>query len=204
MKRMTFGILAAALVAFAVTSAQAENVRVRGTLEKVDGNTLMVKSRDGAELKLVLKDNVRISGIVKKSLADIKAGTGVGITSQPQADGTLKAVEIHLFPEGQAFNSFHGDWDSVPGSFMTNGPVESSVASVTGQMLTVSYKVTGKADQEKKILVTPQTIIVGTVPGTRADLKPGLKIFVANAPKLPDGSLDVASITVEKELPPPQ
>ena len=73
-------------------SAQAQNVRVRGTIEKLDGNTLMVKSRDGAELKLALKDNVRIGGVVKASLADVKADANVAITSRPRADGTLEAV----------------------------------------------------------------------------------------------------------------
>ena len=206
--KMTGRILAVAAVAaaFAVTSAaaQAQNVRVRGTIEKLDGNNLDVKSRDGAALKLTLKDNVRIGGVVKASLADVKADTNVAITSQPRADGTLEAVELRIFPAGQPFNSFHGDWDLMPGSYMTNGSMQTSVAGVDGQVLTVKYKVQGKPDEEKKILVTSKTIIATTVAGTKADLKPGLKVFVAGAPKLPDGSLDVAAIQVEKEIPPPQ
>jgi hypothetical protein len=205
MKETAVGILAGALVAAIafISSAQAQNVRVRGTIEKVDGNTVMVKSREGAELKLVLKDNVRIGGVVKASLADVKANTNVAITSRPRADGTHEAVELRIFPPGP-FNSFHGDWDLMPNSFMTNGSLQTSVAAVDGQVLTVSYKVQGKPDEEKKILVTPKTIIATTVPGTVADLKPGLKVFVAGAPKLPDGSLDVAAIQVEKEIAPPQ
>src|SRR5207249_2207025 len=193
----------AALAATSVSS-QAQNVRVRGAIEKLDGNILMVKSRDGNELKLALKDNVRIGGVVKASLADVKADTNVAITSRPRADGTLEAVELRIFPAGQPFNSFHGDWDLMPNSFMTNGSLQTSVAGVDGQVLTVKYKVQGKPDEEKKIIVTPKTIIATTVPGTKADLKPGLKVFVAGAPKLPDGSLDVAAIQVEKEIPPPQ
>ena len=206
--RMKSGIIAiiafvAALAATSVSS-QAQNVRVRGAIEKLDGNILMVKSRDGNELKLALKDNVRIGGVVKASLADVKADTNVAITSRPRADGTLEAVELRIFPAGQPFNSFHGDWDLMPNSFMTNGSLQTSVAGVDGQVLTVKYKVQGKPDEEKKIIVTPKTIIATTVPGTKADLKPGLKVFVAGAPKLPDGSLDVAAIQVEKEIPPPQ
>jgi hypothetical protein len=87
---------------------------------------------------------------------------------------------------------------------MTNGSLQTSVTGVDGQLLTVKYKVQGKSDEEKKIVVTPKTIIATTVPGTKEDLKPGLKVFVASAPKLPDGSLDVAAIQVEKEIPPPQ
>jgi hypothetical protein len=208
MKMTSRILIAAAVVAtFAVSSvaAQAQNVRVRGTIEKLDGNTLMVKSRDGAELKLTLKDNAAIRGVVKASLADVKAATNVAITSRPRADGTLEAVELRIFPPGP-FNSFHGDWDLTPGSptFMTNGAMQQSVAAVDGQVLTVEHKMPGDKTDIKKILVTPKTIIATTVAVTKADLKPGLKVFVAGAPKLPDGSLDVGAIQVEKEIPPPQ
>jgi hypothetical protein len=206
MTRRTFAA-AAVVAAFAATSvtAQAQNVRVRGTIEKLDGNTLTVKSRDGAELKLTLKDNAAIRGVVKASLADVKAATNVAITSRPRADGTLEAVELRIFPPGP-FNSFHGDWDLTPGSptFMTNGAMQQSVAAVDGQVLTVEYKIPPDKTDIKKILVTPKTIIATTVASTKADLKPGLKVFVAGAPKLPDGSLDVGAIQVEKEIPPPQ
>src|SRR5436305_12528814 len=205
--KMHLPVLAVAGVVAAFTAttvaAQAQNVRVRGAIESVDGNTVMVKSRDGASLKLVLKDNAAVRGVVKASLADVKAATNVAITSRPRADGTLEAVELRIFPPGP-FNSFHGDWDLTPGSFMTNGSMQQSVAGVDGQVLTVKYKVKDKPDEEKKIVVTPKTIVATTVPGTKADLKPGLKVFVAGAPKLPDGSLDVAAIQVEKEIPPPQ
>ena len=206
--RMTPRIVAAVALAagFAVVSvsAQAQNVRVRGTIEKVDGNLVTVKSRDNTELKLKLKDNATVRGVVKASLADVKAGNNVAITSRPRPDGTLQAVELRVFPPNQPFNSFHGDWDLMPNSFMTNGSLQTSIAGVDGQTLTVKYKVQGKADEEKKIVVTPKTIIATTVAGTKADLKPGLKVFVAGAPKLADGSLDVAAIQVEKEIPPPQ
>jgi hypothetical protein len=181
----------------------AQNVRVRGAIESVDGNTVLVKSRDGASLKLVLKDNANVRGVVKASLADVKAATNVAITSRPRADGTLEAVELRIFPPGP-FNSFHGDWDLTPGSFMTNGAAQTSVAAVDGQMLTVEYKIPPDKTDIKKILVTPKTIIATTVASSKDDLKPGLRVFVAGAPKLPDGSLDVANIQVEKEIPPPQ
>jgi hypothetical protein len=197
------GMLAATF-ALSSASAQAQNVRVRGTIEKLDGNTLLVKSRDGAELKLTLKSDVRIGGVVKASLADVKTNANVAITSRPRPDGTFEAVELRIAPAGQPFNSFHSDWDLMPNSFMTNGSLQTSISGVDGQVLTVKYKVQGKADQENKIVVTPKTTIATTVPGTKEDLKPGLKVFVAGAPKLPDGSLDVAAIQVEKEIPPPQ
>ncbi len=202
--RFFVAAMLAATFALGSVSAQAQNVRVRGTIEKLDGNTLTVKSRDGAELKLTLKDNVRVAGVVKAALTDVKADANVAITSKPRPDGTLEAVELRIAPAGQPFNSFHSEWDLMPNSFMTNGSLQTSVAGVDGQTLTVKYKVKDRPDEEKKIVVTPKTIIATTVAGTKADLKPGLKVFVAGAPKLPDGSLDVAAIQVEKEIPPPQ
>jgi hypothetical protein len=198
------GAMLATTFALSSVSAQAQNVRVRGTIEKLDGNVLMVKSRDGAELKLTLKDNVRIAGVVKANVADVKPDSNVAITSRPRADGTLEAFELRIAPAGQPFNSFHSEWDLMPNSFMTNGSLQTSITGNDGQVLTVKYKVVGKPDEEKKLIVTPKTIIATTVPGTKEDLKPGLKVFVAGAPKLPDGSLDVAAIQVEKEIAPPQ
>jgi Domain of unknown function (DUF5666) len=205
--RMTSPIvLAAALVAgfaFASVSAQAQNVRVRGTIEKVDGNLLTVKTREGSDLTLKLKDNAVVRASVKASLADVKAGAMVGITSMPQADGSLKAVEIHIFPAGQNVNQSHGPWDLLPNSLMTNGAVQTSVAGVDGQVLTISHKSGDKPAEEKKVMVTPQTIIAGYAPATKADLKVGQKIFVFNAPKLPDGTIEVATITFGRDIAPP-
>src|SRR6266581_5501047 len=179
--KMHLPVLAVAgmVAAFAATTvaAQAQNVRVRGAIESVDGNTVLVKSRDGASLKLVLKDNANVRGVVKASLADVKAATNVAITSRPRPDGTLEAVELRIFPPGP-FNSFHGDWDLTPGSptFMTNGSMQQSVAVVDGQVLTVEHKMPGDKTDVKKILVTPKTIIATTVAATKADLKPGLRV----------------------------
>jgi hypothetical protein len=198
---MTSRVLTIALITgFAVTAAwaQQQNVRVRGTVEKADGNLLTVKSRDGAELKLKLKDDAAVRAVIPAKLSDIKAGTMVGVTSMPQSDGSLKAVEVHLFPAGQNVNQAHFAWDLMPNSLMTNGAVQTSVAAVDGQTLTVSYKAGDKTD-EKKITVTSQTIIVGYESATKADLKPGVKIFVANAPKGADGTIEVPNISYGKD-----
>src|SRR5258708_3334907 len=124
--RVTSQVFAVAMLAatFAVSSvsAQAQNVRVRGTIEKLDGNSLMVKSREGAELKLALKDNVRVGGVVKASLADVKADANVAITSRPRADGTLEAVELRIAPARQPFHSFPPDWDLIPNHLLTHPP----------------------------------------------------------------------------------
>jgi hypothetical protein len=198
--RRMFGAssLAVLLASRAGFAQQSPPVRVRGTVEGVDGDTVTVKSRDGTELKLKLKDNATVRAVVPAKITDIKAGTSVGVTSAPQADGSLSAIEVHIFPAGQNINQAHFNWDLMPNTFMTNGPVQTSVAAVDGQTLTVQYKTGDKVD-EKQIKVTPKTAIVGYEPATKADLKPGVKVFVAAAPKLPDGSLEVANISYGKD-----
>ncbi len=205
MTRRTFGASSVALMlaSSAGFAQQSPPVRVRGTVEAVNGDVVSVKSRDGADLKLKLKDNAVVRAVIPAKITDIKAGTAVGITSSPQADGSLSAIEVHIFPAGQNINAAHFNWDLMPNTFMTNGPVQTSVAAVDGQVLTVQYK-SGDKVEDKQIKITPKTTIVGYEPSSKGDLKPGMKVFVAGAPKLPDGSLDVANISYGKDgLTPP-
>jgi hypothetical protein len=198
--RRTARVGCLALVFATATTWAQDTTRVRGTIEKVDGQTLVVKARDGAELKVVLADNVAVLGIAKASLADIKAGTFVGITAMPQPDGGQKAVEVHIFPEAmRGTGEGHYAWDLRPQSTMTNANVEQMVTGVDGQTLTMKYK-----DGEKKIVVSPDTPIVSFVPGDKSELKPGAKIFIAAAKKMPDGTLQAARVNVGKDgLTPP-
>jgi hypothetical protein len=200
MTRRMFGAsgFALMLASSASFAQQSPPPRVRGTVEGVDGDMITVKSRDGAQLKLKLKDGATVRAVIPAKLTDIKAGTSVGITSAPQADGSLSAIEVHIFPAGVNVNQAHFAWDLMPNTFMTNGPVQTSVAAVDGQVLTVQYK-TGDKVEEKQIKITPKTTIVGYEASTKAELKPGVKVFVAAAPKLPDGSLEVANISYGKD-----
>ncbi len=187
----------ALLVAFGGGSAAAQQPpqRVRGTIESVDGATLSVKSRDGAMLKVKLDDNAVVRTVVKKTLADVKQGLFVGITAMPQPDGTQKAVEIHIFPEAlRGTGEGHQPWDLMPNSTMTNANIESEVKSSDGDVLVLKYK-----DGEKKFIVPANTEIVMFAPGSAADLKPGEKIFIVGAKKLPDGTLDARGVTVGRD-----
>jgi len=161
---------------------------------------LLVKSRDGAELKVALTDNAVIVGLVKASFSDIKPGSFVGATGLPQADGTLKAVEVHIFPETmRGSGEGHRPWDLRPQSTMTNGSVEHPVTGVEGQTLTLKYK-----DGEKKFVVPPDTPIVTYVLGNKSELTPGTEIFVPAAKKLPDGTLETARVNFGRDgLTPP-
>jgi hypothetical protein len=199
MTRRAFGIAGFAL-AFAVTAAVAqERVRVRGTLEKVDGQTLTIKSREGATVTAVMTDNVRLTATVKATLADIKPGTYIGVSAVPQADGSQKAISIHIFRDSQrGTGEGTGPWDLEPGSTMTNGTIDTSVASVDGQVITVKYK-----DGEKKVIVTPQTIIVRYADGTKDELKTGVRVFLNNATKRPDGIIEAPTVTFGRDIAPP-
>jgi hypothetical protein len=197
-------LTAALALAFSASAfaQQPATVRARGTIEKVDGNVLDVKLRDGTATKLTLKDNPGIGAVVPAKLSDVKPGSNVGITSIPQADGSLKAYELHIFPPQQRVNEGHGAYDTQPNSQMTNGRVEASVAAINDQVLTVTYKQGDKSDQ-KKITVTPQTIVVTTVPGNKDDLKPGAQFVVFHAVKAADGTLSAEAIAVGRGVAPP-
>jgi hypothetical protein len=203
MRYLKYGVAGAAglalLLSIAPVSAQ-QPTRVRGTIEKVDGNTLTVKSRDGATVTVILKEGGAVRGVEKAALADIKQNSFVGITAMPQPDGTQKAVEVHIFPESlRGAGEGHRPWDLMPNSTMTNANVEQLVTAVDGPMLTMKYK-----DGEKKISVPNNAEIVQFVNGDKSDLKPGAKIFVAAGTKLPNGDIEAAGINVGKNgLTPP-
>jgi hypothetical protein len=189
-----------ALVCVALPASAQETVRIRGTIESIDGPVFVVKNRDGAELKLTVTDKPLFVAIVKATTADIKPGMFVGSTGLTQEDGSQKAIEVHIFPESmRGTGEGHYDWDLKPQTKMTNANVEQTVAGVDGQMLSVKYK-----DGEKKVLVTPETAVVTYVTGDRSDLKPGIKIFVGAAKKQPDGTVQTSRITYGKDgLTPP-
>ena len=179
-------ISSAMLVAVATSWAQqASPVRIRGTIESVQDPTYTVTARDGSEVQLTLAEKPQIAGVVKASLSDIKQGTFVGVTAMPQADGTLRAVEVHIFPEAmRGSGEGHYPWDLRPQSTMTNANVDQVVTAVDGRTLTLKYK-----DGEKKVFVPAEAPIVAYVVGDKNDLKPGAKVFVVAA-KRPDGSLE--------------
>jgi len=150
-----------------------------------------VKARDGAEMKVKLADNAPVNEMMKASLAEVKTGAYVAVTGMPQPDGTQKALAVYIFPEAQrGLAEGHRPWDFAPNSTMTNATVDTQAGGVDGQTLTLKYK-----DGEQKILVTPATEITIASKKSAADLKPGQKISVLAAKKLPDGTLEAPNIS---------
>src|SRR3979490_906917 len=193
-------LLAASLTLVSVLGSvawaqQPPTVRVRGTIEAVDGAVLSIKSRDGSDMKVRVTDNVAVFGIAKTELSEIKVGSYIGVTAMPEPDGTQKAVAVHIFPETQrgAAEGFP-PWDQRPGSTMTNATVAETVKGIDGQNILVKYK-----DGEKKIVVPPDTPIVPFVAGDKSELKAGAKIIIFGANNKEDGTLEAARVNVGRD-----
>jgi len=205
MHRSSFArpLIAIAMVAasslYAIAQQAPTPSRVRGTIETVDGDVLMVKSRSGEDVKLHMTSDIRVVGITKISLSDIKVGSFIGATTVPGPDGMPSAVEVHVFPENmRGTGEGSRPNDLMPNSTMTNATVSESVVGNDGHTLLVKYK-----DGEKKLLVTPETPVVTYVPADKSDLKAGAKV-IASMKQLPDGSFESNRVNVGRDgLTPP-
>lgn len=176
-------------------SQQPPTMRVRGTIEAVDGSLLTVKSRDGNELKVRVTDNVAVMGVANTAMSEIKAGSYIGVSAMPEPDGTQKALAVHIFPETQrgVAEGFR-PWDLRPNSTMTNATVAETVGGTDGQNILVKYK-----DGEKKVVVPPGTPIVTFVPGDKSELKAGAKIIIFGAIEKEDGTLEANRVNVGRD-----
>lgn len=193
MTTLTRRMLGASALAFIFAASVAvaqtpQVVRVRATIESIDGQMLTVKGRDGAAMKVKLADNAPVNQVVKASLSDIKEGSYLAITATPQPDGSQKAVAILIFPPAVHPPEGFSNWD-LPNSTMTNATVANEVTGTDGTTLTVKYK-----DGEKRIIVTSSTEIITYKKAAVADLKPGQKIFIFAAKKLDDGTLEAPNV----------
>jgi hypothetical protein len=190
-------VLSAALVVAGPVFAQAPQgtpTRIRGTVDSLAGDMLMVNARDGQMIHITLAPNYTVRGVVKKQLSDIKPGDYVASTSVKGTDGKLHAIEVHIFPEalrGTAEGQFA--WDLVPDSLMTNATVGTITASPKGGLMKVTYK-----GSESEIDVPADIPIVTYVPGDATLLKKGAAIFVI-ALKKDDGSYTASGVTAEKD-----
>jgi hypothetical protein len=193
MTRTLFAIaLTAACTAALAQAPAAAPIRIRGTIDSIDGNTLSVKARSGETMKVTVPDNVLVVGIAKASLADITSGKFIGTTTVGSRDGALVAEEVHIFPESmRGTGEGHRDWDLRPDSKMTNAAVGDIKTMGDGKVLTVQYK-----GGEKQVLVTPRTHVVTFEPASRADLKRGAPVFINAAARQPDGSYTAPRVNV--------
>jgi hypothetical protein len=191
-------IALALALALSAIPAFAQPTRIRGTIASLDGQTLVVNARNGQKVTVTLADKLMVTTSGTTTLAEVHPGSFIGTTAVPQADGTMKALEVHVFPEsmrgtGEGFRP----WDLGPQSTMTNGTV-GQIEGSDGRSLTVKYK-----EGEKTVTVPPDVPVVALELGTRAELTPGAHVFII-ANKAADGTVSAARVTVGKNgLEPP-
>jgi hypothetical protein len=200
---LTRPLVAVAMVAassfYAIAQQPPAPSRVRGTIEGIVGDELAVRSRGGEEVKLHMAGDMRVVGITRIQLSDIKVGSFIGTTTVPGPGGTQNAVEVHVFPEDmRGTGEGSRPYDLRPNSTMTNATVAESVAGNDGHTLRVTYK-----NGEKKVVVSPNTPVVTYVPADKSDLKAGAKVIAA-LKRLPDGSFETDRVSVGRDgLTPP-
>src|SRR3954468_18383687 len=187
---------ALAVTALSATSVMAQQPqRLAGEIQRVDGNLVFSKARDGSPVTIKLADKLVVTAVLKATVADIELGAYIGSGAVPQADGSQKAVEVHIFAESQrGTGEGHRPWNGAPDGTMTNGEVGSAVSGVEGPVITVKYK-----GGEKKLVVGPSTPIVKYIVSDKSELKQGSSINITNAVKKTDGTFEAARIQVGRD-----
>jgi hypothetical protein len=184
---LALGLSLTASAAFA--QAPAAPTRLRGTIEKLTGDDLMVKTRAGQSVDLKLTPTTGVAGVFNAKLEDIKPGSFIGTAAAPQPDGSLKALEVTVFPAGMHGGEGHYAWDLTPTSTMTNGTVGDLKVS-NGRMVTLSYP-----GGEKTIYVPTDVPIVTFEMTDRSKLVPGARVTVTST-KAADGTMTANRISV--------
>jgi len=173
--------------------AQTASKRIRGDIVSIDGSKMQVASRTGEKIDLKIDDKLTVNAVVPIEASAIAPGSYIGAATLPQPDGSLKALEVLVFPEsGRGSGEGHYAWDLQPGSMMTNATVAQVTQVDKDRRISVKYK-----DGEKTITLPTGVPIVTFEPGDRSMLKPGAHVFFSAMPQA-DGSLTVARINVGK------
>ena len=190
-------LLAGAFLALVVLPASAQEgtpTRIRGTVETLDGQTLIVRSRENQELSITLSEDFQVSAVAKASLSDIKSGDYIGSAAVKGTDGKLHAQEVVIFPEAaRGTGEGHRPWDLTPDSTMTNATVAEVVDIAEGRLLKLKYQ-----GGENEIEVPPEAPIVTLAPGDRSILQPGTAVFIP-ATKAADGTLAASRVIAGKD-----
>jgi len=165
---------------------------VRGTITALSGDTLKVRTRAGQDLDVALAKDTAVRAVTLAKVDEIQSGSYIGTAAVPQADGSLKALEVHVFPPSmRGTGEGHRAWDLGKNSSMTNGTVGSVVVS-NGRTITVKYP-----EGEKRIVIPADVPIVNLEPGDRSLLVPGTHV-VLFASKTADGALSARFISAGK------
>lgn len=173
--------------------AQSPTTRIRGEVEKAEGDTLMIKTVDGASAKVALTAGYSVGGVVKATTADIKKGGFIGVGARPQPDGALQAVQVFIFPEAmRGTGEGHRPWGVLPDSTMTNATVAETVSRVDGANVVLTYP-----GGEQKVTITPDANIIMASPAEMSELKAGAQVAMT-ATKQADGSFAASRVTIAR------
>ncbi len=187
---LAVGLSLGAAGAFA--QGAASPARLRGTIDSVSGDSLQLTLRNGTKASAKLPPDVRVTWLTVAQASEIQPGSYVGTAAVPQADGTLKALEVQVFPPSmRGVGEGTRDWDLGARSSMTNGTVGSLVAS-NGRTITITYK-----GGEKKVVVPDDVPIVTYEPTDKTALTPGAKVII-NGTRAADGTVTAGSVSVGK------
>ena len=200
---MATSAIAVAALALLLTAAKAsaqEPVRIRGSIESLADGVYSIRTRENKPVKLRVAPAASVAASIRSTLSDIKPSVYIGVAALPQADGTLRALEVHIFDETMRGTAEgHRPWDLLPESTMTNAVVEDIATSVDGHSVMLRYK-----GGQKQVLIPPGTTIVTYLPGSIAELKPGAIVFIPAAINQPDGTLEAQRVMVSRDVAPPQ
>jgi hypothetical protein len=167
--------------------------RTRATIDDIGPDSIKLTSRSGEKLTIAMTSGTTVVAIVPIELDAIKPGSFIGSAAVTGADGTMRALEVHVFPESmRGTGEGHRPFDLQPQSTMTNGTV-GSVTGTTGRTMTVTYQ-----GGEKTIAVPPGTPIVTYEPATRAMLVAGAHVILFGT-QADDGAITATRISVGKD-----
>lgn len=194
MRLASLALIGFVMVLAAGAQAQTPQTRVRGTVERLEGQSLTVKTPEGAVMTVALAPNYSIGAVVKASMTDIKTGSFIGVGARPQAGGALMAVQVFIFPEAmRGTGEGHKPRGVLPDSTMTNATVAETVSQVEGGSVTLTYP-----GGEQKIAIPPEANIMMAAPAQAGDLVAGAQVAMT-ASRQADGSLRSSRVTIAKQ-----
>ena len=192
-RRLALAVLLALAGGPALGQQTGTQARFRGTVEAVSGREVTLATLSGAKVTVSVPQGARISVATAGSMADIGPGSFIGSAARTLPDGTLEALEVHVFSEElRGVGEGHRPWDLGAESTMTNGTV-GAVVGTSGRTLTVDYP-----GGQQTITLPASVPIVLSSKGTWQDVKPGAAAVVT-ATQAADGALSVVYMTVGRD-----
>jgi hypothetical protein len=200
--RKTIGlaaVLAAVIALPALAQAPAGPAHIRGQVQSLTGDTLVIAQKTGAPITVKLAPNWLLVVVKPIGVDAIQPGSFIGTTEVDTPDGSGQSLEVHVFPPGVKLGEGHYPWDLQPHSMMTNGTVGTVKAGANGRELDVAFP----SGSRHIVVPADVPIVLMTFSPDHSLVKPGAGVFLIGAPQ-PDGTYAAANLTIgENGAPPP-